>query len=618
VAGAADLPHTGPALPGRVQGLLGWALAGAILVGFPASAAAQLPGLDLPPLPGQGGGGGGSRPTSPGPGPAPTALAGSVTERVDPAHTGYIGDPNLVPPLERAWVRHLGFDVRAAVYGAGRIYVLAGRTLFALDPRTGRTYWKVSTATVSPALAYDQGRVITGEDDSAVHARSAATGAPLWATRIDEPYSIDATPVATGGSVYVGVNEGLVSLDGATGSVNWRSSGNGTSNVPAVDGSRAYVSFACGWTFAWARSTGDRLWNTTAGCSGGGGSTPVVHRGRLYVPETHTSLDAATGTGPRGYAGDATPAFAGDIGVFGTATSLSATQLSSGRRLWSVRVADTDSNRGRSPVIVGSTVYTGSGGRLVGYSLRTGQRVVSLKVPDPGVSDRQFAVAPGTLLVPYSDTLRAYRSVFRPGPRKIEIGATKFDVLYGQRTYLGGVLGTALRGPRAKVALQYDEQPFRRFRTADRGSSGDDGYFEYRLRPSRNVRLRIASGGVRSNVIRIYVYPRIRYRFGRHGRNGNRIATTVRIRGPKNIRLGRRRAVLYLGQPGRRRYVRLDTTRLRRAGRGRAKGRFAFHALRHPGRKAFIVACIPHLSHLGLGRADALDRRCGRRRIPLR
>ena len=501
--------------------LAGLILVFAGLVGAPA-ANAQLP--SLPPLPGQGdgGGGGGSRPAQPGPPPPPSDTPGSVTDRVDVGHTGYVGDQNLTPPLTRKWSKRFNNGPRSVVYGDGRIYVLAGDEVIALDARSARVLWRTGFAARS-ALAFDRGRLFIGNDNGTVQALSAATGGVLWQRKIEEYYGVDSTPVATGGVVYVGASGGRVhALNAGSGAEIWQVEGNGTANVPAVDAGRVYASYACGWTYAWERTRGNRAWNSRASCSGGGGSTPAIHGGRLYVPENGAVYNAASGADLGRYPGGEVPAFAGNIGVFPDRVQVFGVDLRTNRRLWTVRVVDRrpediGSDSGvQAPVIVGSTAYMTVGrDRLLGLDVATGGRVLSTKIDDVGGA---LAVAPGTLLVPSQGRLTAYHSFFRPGPREIAAGPRVTEVTIGQRAYVGGVIGTALRGPNARVRLSFDQAPFGRLRPDATARAGADGYFEFVARPQRNSRVRFSSGGARSKMLRLYVYPKVKYRFRRRGR----------------------------------------------------------------------------------------------------
>lgn len=77
------------------------------------------------------------------------------------------------------------------------------------------------------------------------------------------------------------------------------------------------------------------------GCEGGGGKTPVVHAGQVYVRDsfcTQTNgvvLDANTGTMTGGFNSDRPPAFIGNLGVFLQSGTLVGVDIPSGQQLWS-------------------------------------------------------------------------------------------------------------------------------------------------------------------------------------------------------------------------------------------------------------------------------------------
>ncbi len=177
----------------------------------------------------------------------------------DPANMRFQPLPGLtagdLPRLKLKWVfAYPG----SRVYGqpvvvGGRIFVggnSAGR-VFSLDARTGCTYWSyqaeayVRTAVVvGPAGAGPDARLAAffGGDRAMAYAVDAATGAPLWATRVDEhPLAhVLGTPKLHDGRLYVPVSStessaaadpdypccsfrgNVVALDAATGRVLWR------------------------------------------------------------------------------------------------------------------------------------------------------------------------------------------------------------------------------------------------------------------------------------------------------------------------------------------------------------------------------------------------------------
>jgi hypothetical protein len=55
---------------------------------------------------------------------------------------------------------------------------------------------------------------------------------------------------------------------------------NGDNSSPALNSTSVFVSYACGLTYSFDRTTGALQWFSNSSCEGGGGKTPVVHGGR--------------------------------------------------------------------------------------------------------------------------------------------------------------------------------------------------------------------------------------------------------------------------------------------------------------------------------------------------
>lgn len=563
------------------------------------------------------------------PAPAPTALSGTATFQADPGHTGWVPQASLIAPLRPRWTRPFAAGMPLA--GEGRVYVVAEGALRALDPRTGADLWAVPTS--GQLGAYDAGRLFVTAAGF-LTAYAAADGRQLWTREIDSSYSLSTVPVATGGSVYISTDSGtssIVALDAETGRVRWNAEGNGTGNTPAVDGERVYASYACGWTYAWDRAGGKKRWNTDADCSGGGGSTPVVSGGRLYVPENSGVYEAATGRLIGTYPGG-TPVFADGVGIYtGTTTSedstaqtrtMQAVDPASGRLIWSAAVpAGTTEGSTVTPLAVGSAVYTMAGGVLSARKLRTGQLLWSFKPPAAETtysSDSagvRLGAAPDLLLVARGKSLTAYENAFTPPPGGIDVGATDFDPFIGQTLEVGGLLGRDLRARVPQVVIEGDRAPFgKRFRRLARARPNEDGFFTASLKPDRNLRVRVRAGSVRSQTMRIAVIPRYRFAFRALGTTGRRVRVRFTIRGPRDVRLTGRRAYVYLGRMARRRYQRLGASRVRTVRRGRSAGAITI-PLVTSGEKDIITLCIPGQVRLGLGPADVLTRRCGARSV---
>jgi len=219
----------------------------------------------------------------------------------------------------------------------------------------------------------------------------------------------------TGGTIYA-VNE-------TTGAVLWTMPvENGDHSSPAVTRGNVFISLVCPHSYAFNAVTGRELWHfTPGGCEGGGGKTPVVHAGQVYVRDSFSTqtnglvLDAHTGTLIRGFNSDRPPAFFGNLGLFLQSRTLRAVDLPSGQVLWSFAG---DGQLTSAPVVVNHTIYIGSYSGIL-YGLNpNGQQIWSTNVgsPIPG-PDEQDAVLTtglgagnGLLVVPTESVLLTYEN----------------------------------------------------------------------------------------------------------------------------------------------------------------------------------------------------------------
>jgi outer membrane protein assembly factor BamB len=587
----------------------------------PATATAQVPGLPLPPIgpPGEPSHPPDQQPPSAQPVGSPPA--GSVTVGVDPAHTGFVDDPNLVPPLQQRWSRKFASvgDVRAA---QGKIfavvYTRSGATLRALDPVTGRDIWSKPTE-LSPALAYDEGRLFLTHGGT-MTAYGAADGNVLWERSIDNTYGFGAEPVAAGGLVYATTGDGdPIAIRQSDGAVVWTAGSAGTENTPAVDASRVYIAYACSTVLAFDRMTGQRQWIHTTNCTGGGGSTPALFGSNVYVPEDSLVLSRATGQDVGEFSGDQTPVFAHDLGLFLRDGKFTAVDTGSGAVRWTHQGQFRSGSGGDllriSPVAVGQSLYrVASDGVLYSISLEDGKRSWGTRVHRDRDESGELTVAPGLLLSPTGGRLTAYESVFRPSARGISFGPVKGEVTYLRNNVLAGVIGSELRGPDAKVTLELDEHPYKRFRAAGSGDTASDGYFDFRIKTAVNTRIRVRTGNVLSKPVTVYTYPRTHFKFLRRP-SRNRVRVRVSFKTARSVKLGGRGAVLYFVRVKKRRIERLDTTRIAGPGRGRGAATFGFQALRRFSKKDYLAVCVKHQVKLGIGRPSPFLSHCGRARI---
>jgi outer membrane protein assembly factor BamB len=595
---------------------------GLAVLALAAPAAAQLPLPPLPPV----GPPGGPPPENPPPQQQPPAAQpigsppdGSVTVGVNPAHTGFVDDPNLVPPLRRRWTRTFSEAVGPVLASEGRLFTITGGSaLRALDPVTGHDLW-TQPVTQGAFLAYGGGRVFVLQHDGLLRAFTATDGTPMWQQKLGE-YA-EASPVAAGGAVYVSIENFVVAVDAGSGDVIWKTRSNGTDNVPAVDDDRVYVAYACAIVRAFDRRDGHQLWEHPSDCSGGGGSVPALYGSGVWVPDpVKGSLVLSRDGGEQigSFYGAVTPAFAGETGVFRSRDATKGVDMRVGKAIWTfkgLRGEEFASFLGSPLIDYHATYRFTTDDRLYALSLETGEVVWQTKFGNPvsesGVSP--LAVAPGLLLVPRGERLVAFESVYRPKPDGIAIALARNVLVYGKRTVAAGLLGRNLRGPHARVRLVWDLAPFGRFKKDKPGPPYADGFFTYNMHPARNLRFRFSSGGHASAVRRIWVYPRVKYHFKRP--LPNRIRATLTFRNARSIHLGGRPAALYLVRTKRRSFTLLAGARTVQRGRGFAAATFFFNAIRHVHKHDYLAVCVRGQTRLGLGRPDRFFRHCGRRRI---
>jgi outer membrane protein assembly factor BamB len=382
-----------------------------------------------------------TRPTvrpAPTPRPRPTPLSRptpplppdqSVTWQNNTVHDGYDPASPLVTPLTLKWTRDFsGNGVTSISYpltAQGFVFVTAatdqGQTLMALDENSGMTVWSVDVGSSYgfANAAYDSGKVFVVSVDGLM-AYDAATGTLLWNDSLNSSTS---PPTALNGTVFtagVGIGGTLFAFNENDGAVLWTMAvKNGDHSCPAVVGGKVFVSYSCPNAYAFNATTGQQLWHYEVGCEGGGGKTPVVHGGKVYVrdsfftPTNGIVLNANTGTMIGAFNSDRPPAFSGNLALFFQSGTVVGVDLPTGQALWSFVG---DGGLTSAPIIVNQTIYIGSSsGTLFGLNV-SGQQIWSTQVgaaipaPDEqnGVLTTGLGAGDGLLIVPAGGVLAAY------------------------------------------------------------------------------------------------------------------------------------------------------------------------------------------------------------------
>lgn len=359
-----------------------------------------------------------------------TTATPAVAYQLNPAHTGVTGDAMAASPTKR-WAVNFTGAVSYPLVTPDRVFVTVanpnsyGTQLYAFNAVTGAKDWgpiPLYGTYYWSGLAFDKGRVFTVNENGVMEAFNALTGERLWSVQLPGQYSFSSPPTAFGGYVYTGgAGSGgtLYAVNEATGALVWNAGVmNGDHSSPAVSSSGVYVSYACGQTYDFNPLTGAPIWHRSTPCEGGGGKTPVLAGGRLYVRDFSYAamLDASSGAflSPFASSGPAPAVDAKTIYDLAGST-LTATNVTSGATDWSFAGDGTLSS---APLEAAGTVFVGgTSGELYALSSATGQVTWSTNVGAPITApDEQNAVelsgmaeSAGLLVVAASDELVAYR-----------------------------------------------------------------------------------------------------------------------------------------------------------------------------------------------------------------
>lgn len=360
----------------------------------------------------------------------------STTYQINAGHDGSLVDTAVgAPPLSEKWSRDLGGNVSYPVVADGRVFATAaspngyGTILYSIDAATGQDAWAPVDLGGSywwSALAYGGGRLYAQNYDGVLTAFNPATGKEIWTVTLPGQHSFTSPPTFADGVVYTGGSGSggtLYAVDAASGAVLWTQPvANGDNSSPAVTADGVYVSYACEQTYAFAPESGDPIWRHDTGCSGGGGRTPVLADGGVWVRDdagmVPTVLDAADGKVRGTYEASGwspAPAFDGRQGYFVDDGVL---QERHSRTLATRWKFEGDGQISTAPIVVNGYVYVGSrSGQLWALNGATGQSVwstdvgASINEPDEhNVSEplTGLGAGGGLVVVPATNLLVAY------------------------------------------------------------------------------------------------------------------------------------------------------------------------------------------------------------------
>ena len=362
----------------------------------------------------------------------------SVAYQLDPAHDGYASGVSLAPPLTKAWSQTLSGGVSYPLVVGGDVYVSAaagsGTNVYALSLSSGSILWEHSIGSTYPwsGIAYDNtgagGRIFVVNSNGLLTALDAGTGSAVWSVQLPGQYSFSSPPTAENGIVYdggAGSGGTLYATNESNGALLWSQPvANGDNSSPAVDGSNVYVTYPDNY-YAFNRTTGAPVWHDYLNGDGGGGRTPVVADGHLYIRDWAASpliASAATGATQSPLASTTVPAIASGTayemtGALGSGTLQAVGGDGLGTTRWSFAG---DGHLSSAPLVTSNAVWVGStSGEIYELSCASGAPQWSTNVGRPIYApDEQNVSAPltglgvggNTLIVPAGSTLIAYTS----------------------------------------------------------------------------------------------------------------------------------------------------------------------------------------------------------------
>jgi len=356
----------------------------------------------------------------------------AVAYQIDAAHDGRLSGGPEVPPLTERWSRDVGGLVSYPIITAGKVFVTVastngqyGTTLYALDAATGADAWgpvELGGTYFWSALTTGDGQLFALNYDGLLRSFDVATGAQQWAVQLPGQYAFSSAPTYFGGVVYsggAGSGGTVYATRASDGALLWTAPvANGDNSSPAVSDTGVYVSYACAQAYDFDPATGSELWHHSTFCSGGGGRTPVLEDGHVWVRDPITGnveLDAATGSPVNTFIAQPAPAFDGQRGFFLENGVLQARDAGSLAPLWSFTG---DGNLTSAPIVVNGFVYeASSSGQLWALDESTGLPVWSTDTGSPILGpDEQNVSQPltglgagqGLVVVPASNRLIAY------------------------------------------------------------------------------------------------------------------------------------------------------------------------------------------------------------------
>jgi outer membrane protein assembly factor BamB len=250
------------------------------------------------------------------------------------------------------------------------------------------------------------------------------TGKRLWAADIPGQFAISSPPAAAAGMVYTsaaGFGGTVYAFTESKGTLKWTAAvKGGDDSSPVVTPEGIYVSYSCPQTYDFNPKNGSQIWYFSGPCYGGGGSTPSLYDGLLFVEDSqalsgYNGLIFAANTGivAGGFNSYFIPAFAHNRGFFVTGSStLEAVHIPSIKEAWTATLSNSDSYA-TPPFVVGNTVFIETtAGELLGYNCRSGALTATMNLGyGSGYQGSPIGLAygSGVLIVPRGSELIAIK-----------------------------------------------------------------------------------------------------------------------------------------------------------------------------------------------------------------
>ena len=366
---------------------------------------------------------------------APTAAAAASTPasddapafRIDGSHQGTLLSGVEQAPMRKRWTRDLGSPAQYSLLVGGRMFVAAGRELFALDAVTGADVWGPVTLGPDQAprsnVSYGDGRVFASFREGPLRAFDAASGQELWSVLPTEYGQEDfgVPTVYDQGIVYALTSHGVVrALSAATGKQLWTAfTDGGMYSPPTVSGGLVVVATCGHGALALDAGTGTRVWRAAGSCTSGNSFQTAASGGEVWAEApgvTPLVRDAATGR-IVGASSGALPSFDKQRTYALEGTAVKGRDRVTKATLWTF---PGDGHLVTSPVDVNGRIYVGSAsGKVWALDATTGAPVWSddagapIRARDPLAYElgTNIAAGQGLVAVPASNLMVAYETV---------------------------------------------------------------------------------------------------------------------------------------------------------------------------------------------------------------